>query len=95
MHGTSSDVQNSKILELSGVQSKATSLFVRIDMVCQSRLPMDTQLLDSGFNFPELRNEMNIAAMTNLNEGSRKDFLLALQKSRSSKLFNLENRAAS
>jgi hypothetical protein len=31
MHGASSDVQNGKILELSRVQSKATSLFVRID----------------------------------------------------------------
>jgi hypothetical protein len=40
MHGASSDVQleNGKILELSGVQSnlKAVSLFVRIDTVCQS-----------------------------------------------------------
>jgi hypothetical protein len=36
MHGASSDVQNSKILELSGVQSKDMSPFVRIDMVCQS-----------------------------------------------------------
>jgi hypothetical protein len=34
--GASSDVQNSKILELSGVQVKAMSLFVRIDIVCQS-----------------------------------------------------------
>jgi hypothetical protein len=33
MHNASSDVQNSKILELSGVQSKAASLFVRIDTV--------------------------------------------------------------
>jgi hypothetical protein len=36
MHGASSDVENSKILELSGVHSKAMSLFVRIDTVCQS-----------------------------------------------------------
>jgi hypothetical protein len=36
MHGASSDVENGKILELSGAQSKAMSLFVRTDMGCQS-----------------------------------------------------------
>ena len=36
MHGASPDVQNSKILELFGVQSKDMSPFVRIDTVCQS-----------------------------------------------------------
>jgi hypothetical protein len=35
-HGASSDVQNSKILELSGGLLKAKSLFVRIDTVFQS-----------------------------------------------------------
>ncbi len=30
MHGASSDVQNGKLFELSGVQLKAVSLFVRI-----------------------------------------------------------------
>jgi hypothetical protein len=35
-HGASSDFQNGKIPELSGVQLKATNLFVRIDTVCQS-----------------------------------------------------------
>ncbi len=35
-HCASSDFQNGKIPELSGVQLKATSLFVRIDTVCQS-----------------------------------------------------------
>jgi hypothetical protein len=36
MHDASSDVQNSKIMELSGVQSKDMCPFVRIDTVCQS-----------------------------------------------------------
>jgi hypothetical protein len=35
-HSASSDFQNGKIPELSGVQLKATNLFVRIDTVCQS-----------------------------------------------------------
>jgi hypothetical protein len=36
MHDASSDVQNGKILEHSGVQLKAVSLFVMIDTICQS-----------------------------------------------------------
>jgi hypothetical protein len=57
MHAASSDVQNSKILELSGVQSKAMSLFVRID-TARAHLGPILALESFGLELGSLQKEL-------------------------------------
>jgi hypothetical protein len=47
MHGASSDVPNGKILELSGVQLKAMSPFVRIDSNLTRFVSLDESVCQS------------------------------------------------